>query len=133
MAAINRVTTSNTFLQWMSSTDSVIGTVNLLTDGNGSIFVANTNLEVGGYLNVASDVNVTGNLNVSGNIILDSIGFDDLTIAGSANIANTLYVAGVSTLANAEVAILSGAANTKIYSSISALQDSAIAFAIALG
>jgi len=133
MPAINRVTTSNTFLQWMASTDSVIGTVNLLTDGNGSIFVANTNLEVGGYLNVASDVNVTGNLNVSGNIILDSIGFDDLTIAGSANIAETLYVSGLSTLANANVAVLSGAANTKVYNSISAIQDSAIAFAIALG
>ena len=133
MPAINRVTTSNTFLQWMASTDSVIGTVNLLTDGNGSIFVANTNLEVGGYLNVDSDVNVTGNLNVSGNIILDSIGFDDLTIAGSANIAINLDVSGVSTLANANVALMSGAANTKIYNSISALQDSAIAFAIALG
>jgi len=181
MAAINRVTTSNTFLQWMSSTDAVIGTVNLFTDGNGSTFVANTNIEVSGDANTASlnvktranintlqantanianisfagsnitipgnvatlnvtsnvyvgqDLFVTGNVNVTGNIILDSIGFDDLTISGSANIAETLYVTGLSTLANANVAIMSGAANNKIYSSISAIQDSAIAFAIALG
>lgn len=133
MSAINRVTTSNTFLQWMASTDSAIGTINLLTDGNGSIFVANTNLEVGGYLNVATDVRITGNLTVSGNVILDEIGFDDLSIAGSANIANGLYVAGVSTLANAQVAVLSGAANTKIYTSIAAIQDAAVAYAIALG
>ena len=109
MAAINRVTTSNTFLQWMSTTDAVIGTVNLLTDGNGSIFVANTNFEVTGYLNVAN------------------------AIVGTSNIANGLYVTGLSTLENANVATMSGAANTKIYSSISAVQDSAVAFAIALG
>jgi len=207
MSAINRVTTSNTFLQWMSSTDAVVGTVNLLTDGNGSTFVANTNIEISGDANTASlnvktranintlqantanianisfagsgitipgnvatlnvtsnvyigkDLFVTGNVTVSGNVILDEIGFDDLTIAGSANIANGLYVAGVSSLANANVAIsnlvtltganvdisvtanisnanvavMSGAANTKIYNSIAALQDAAVAYAIALG
>jgi hypothetical protein len=133
MSAIDRVTTSNTFYQWMSSTDAVIGTVNLLTDGNGSTFVSNSNIDVNGYLNVASDLRVTGNVIVSGNISLDDIGFDDISIAGSANISNTLYVSGLSTLANANVAIMSGAANTKIYNSISATQDAAIAFAIALG
>ena len=133
MSAIDRVTTSNTFYQWMSSTDAVIGTVNLLTDGNGSTFVSNSNIDVNGYLNVASDLRVTGNVIVSGNISLDDIGFDDISIAGSANISNTLYVSGLSTLANANVAIISGAANTKIYNSISATQDAAIAFAIALG
>ena len=133
MAAINRVTTSNTFYQWMSSTDAVIGTVNLLTDGNGSTFVSNSNIDVNGYLNVSSDLRVTGNVIVSGNISLDDIGFDDISIAGSANISNTLYVTGTSTLANANVAILSGAANNKLYASITAVQDSAIAFAIALG
>ena len=133
MSAIDRVTTSNTFYQWMSSTDAVIGTVNLLTDGNGSTFVSNSNIDANGYLNVASDLRVTGNVIVSGNISLDDIGFDDISIAGSANISNTLYVSGLSTLANANVAIISGAANTKIYNSISATQDAAIAFAIALG
>lgn len=133
MSAIDRVTTSNTFYQWMSSTDAVIGTVNLLTDGNGSTFVSNSNIDVNGYLNVASDLRVTGNVIVSGNISLDDIGFDDISIAGSANISNTLYVSGLSTLANANVAVMSGAANTKIYNSISATQDAAIAFAIALG
>jgi hypothetical protein len=133
MSAIDRVTTSNTFYQWMSSTDAVIGTVNLLTDGNGSTFVSNSNIDVNGYLNVSSDLRVTGNVIVSGNISLDEIGFDDISIAGSANIANTLYVTGISTLANANVAILSGAANNKLYSSISAIQDAAVAYAIALG
>ena len=133
MSAIDRVTTSNTFYQWMSSTDAVIGTVNLLTDGNGSTFISNSNIDVNGYLNVASDLRVTGNVIVSGNITLDEIGFDDISIAGSANISNTLYVSGVSTLANAEVAVLSGAANTKVYNSIAAIQDAAVAYAIALG
>jgi hypothetical protein len=133
MSAIDRVTTSNTFYQWMSSTDAVIGTVNLLTDGNGSTFISNSNIDVNGYLNVASDLRVTGNIIVSGNITLDEIGFDDISIAGSANISNTLYVSGVSTLANANVAVMGGAANTKIYNSITAVQDAAVAYAIALG
>jgi hypothetical protein len=52
----------------------------------------NTNLEVVGT------ANITGDLNVSGNINLDSIGFDDLNVAGSGSFGNTLNVTGATTI-----------------------------------
>lgn len=136
MAAIPQIFTSNTFGQWVTSTQEVITKLNTFSEGgNGTTFFANTNVEI------ANNLIVRGNVTVSGNIILDEIGFDDLFVNGSATISNTLSVTGQSTLsntsvANANVAILSGAANTQIYSTISAsangIVDTALAFSIAL-
>ena len=138
--AIAYVTTANTFQQWLISTQDLITTANNLTDGGGAkIFYANTNIVVGNNLTVVGDTTITGNLTVTGNITLDSIGFDDLFVNGSADIANTLTVTGTSTLtgvatiANANVAILSGTANTAIYDSMAAIEASALAYSIALG
>ena len=157
---ISQLTTANTFQHWLTATQSLIGTANLLTNGAGSTFYANTRLEVGGTnatLNVvtsatvndligntanvitiqARNLNLTenvtstlkttssatvgtdlivhgnstitgntlisGDLVVSGNITLDAIGFDDLSVNGSATIANTLSVTGNSTFSNANV------------------------------
>ena len=52
----------------------------------------NTNLEVVGTANITGDLNVTGNIN------LDSIGFDDLNVAGSGSFGNTLNVTGATTI-----------------------------------
>jgi hypothetical protein len=138
--AIAYVTTANTFQQWLISTQDLITTANNLTDGGGAkTFYANTNLVVGNNLTVVGDTTITGNLTVTGNITLDSIGFDDLFVNGSADIANTLTVTGTSTLtgvatiANANVAILSGTANTAIYAYIASIEASALAYSIALG
>lgn len=248
---ISQLSTSNTFQQWLGATQSLIGTANLLTNGNGDSFIANTRLVVGGEganvslnvetgatinvttgnvanitnvttrnltvtanietLNVTTDLyvgdelivygnanivgdltvsgnltldalgfddlavsgsgsfgnnltvtgqttlsniaitgnvatlNVTsqanfadnvqihGDLTVSGNITLDEIGFDDLQVSGSANIGNNLIVHGVSSLANANVAILSGSANTLIFTAIEEAKAEAVAFSVALG
>ena len=74
---INQLATSNTFLQWLTATQSIISTTNALREGgSGETFVANTNIEI------ANNVTIGGNLTVSGNITLDAIGFDDLIVAG---------------------------------------------------
>jgi hypothetical protein len=55
--AINQITTSNTFGQWVTTTQSIIALANTLTDGNGATFTANTILSVSGtgsFLNVAN-------------------------------------------------------------------------------
>lgn len=138
--AIAYVTTANTFQQWLISSQDLITTANNLTDGGGAkTFYANTNVVVGNNLTVVGNTTITGDLTVTGNITLDVLGFDDLHVNGSANIANTLTVAGISTftgvatMANANVAILSGTSNTAIYNSILAVEASALAFSIALG
>jgi hypothetical protein len=138
--AIAYVTTANTFQQWLISTQDLITTANNLTDGGGAkTFYANTNLVVGNNLTVVGNTTITGDLTVTGNITLDAIGFDDLHVNGSADIANTLTVTGtsiltgVATIANANVAILSGTANTAIYAYIASIEASALAYSIALG
>ena len=158
---LTQLTTANTFQHWLTATQSLIGTANLLTNGAGSTFYANTRLEIGGSatstlnvvtsatindligttanvvtvqvrnLNITENVTsalrttssatvgtdltvhgnstiagntvISGDLTVSGNIILDAIGFDDLSVNGSATIANTLSVTGNSTFSNANV------------------------------
>jgi len=162
---ITQLTTANTFQHWLTATQSLIGNANLLNNGAGSTFYANTRLEIGGTnatLNVvtsatindligttsntttsntvslqarnlnltenvtstlkttgaafvgtdltvygnstiAGNTTISGDLTVSGNIILDAIGFDDLSVNGSATIANTLSVTGNSTFSNANV------------------------------
>jgi len=97
-ANINQLTTANTFQQWLVATQDLIGIANNLTNGVGGTFYANTNMVVG------------GDLTVTGNITLDSIGFNDMNVAGN------LYVGGL---------ITGPGANS--------ISDQAIAFAIALG
>jgi plastocyanin len=129
---ITQVTTSNTFLQWLTATQSVIGTLNSLQEGGGgSTFTANTNIEI------ANNVTIGGNLTVSGNITLDAIGFDDLIVSGGATIGTTLDVTGNTTLGNAtinygnlptaNIVLLTGSANTAIYANISLAQSLAAA------
>jgi|688.fasta_scaffold425544_2 cytoskeletal protein CcmA (bactofilin family) len=152
---INQLSTANTFQHWLNATELLIATANLLTNGNGEAFYANTRLIVGGSssnvsLNVqtsatindlvgntsnvvtgtfrnltvtqnVASLNVTGSsyfgqdvvvygnqqikgdLEVSGNLSLDSLGFDDLSVAGSGSFGNTLTVTGQTTLSNVTV------------------------------
>ena len=112
--AINQLTTANTFQQWLVATQSLIGVANNLTDGVGGTFYANTNMVVG------------GDLTVTGNITLDSIGFNDMNVAGN------LVVGGT-----ANITTFVGTANTNIYNAIAnastATAADSLAFAIALG
>jgi hypothetical protein len=52
---INQISTANTFEHWLIATQGLITTANLLTNGNGSTFYANTKLQIGG---VGSSLNV---------------------------------------------------------------------------
>lgn len=93
---ITNLTTSNTFLHWLTATQSAISILNKLTEGGvDDVFVANTNIEI------SNNVTITGNLTVGGNITLDAVGFDDLIVSGSAAIGTTLNVTGNTTLGTA--------------------------------
>lgn len=96
MANIVQLSTSNTFGQWVTTTQEVVSKLNDLTDGgNSTVFFANTNFSV------SNDVTIGGDLTVTGNIILDDIGFDDLFVNGNVFVGNTLSVTGNTTLSNA--------------------------------
>ena len=136
-----------------------IGFDDLLVSGSGSFgntltVIGNTSLTnvtvsnnltvlagavVSGNATFSQNVLITGDLTVSGNITLDEIGFDDLRVAGSANIANNLSVTGTTQLigatsiASANIVTLVGTANTNIYAAIAAADASALAYSIALG
>ena len=95
---INQLTTSNTFLQWLTASQSLISGLNSLREGGGGqTFTANTNIDI------ANNVTIGGNLTVSGNITLDAIGFDDLIVSGGATIGTTLDVSGNTTLTNTTI------------------------------
>lgn len=89
-------------------------------------------INVSSNVYVGQDLFVYGNVTVSGNLTLDEIGFDDLDVAGSANIRQTL-TANVANITSANITTLTGAANTAIYSLIGGADAQALAFAIALG
>lgn len=121
------------------NTVTVIGNTSLsnVTVSNTLTVLAGAN--VSGNTTFGQNVLITGDLTVSGNIILDEIGFDDLQVAGSANIANNLSVTGTTqligatTITNANITTLVGTANSNIYAAIASAEGSSLAFAIALG
>jgi hypothetical protein len=69
---ISQLTTANTFQHWLIATQSLIGTANTLTNGNGNTFFANTRLEVGGTnatLNVVTSATVNDLIGNTANVI----------------------------------------------------------------
>jgi hypothetical protein len=119
--AINQLTTANTFEQWLISTQQLIATANLLTDGGGNTFVANTILEIDGSaaqlnvrtsadindlyantatfnvatantLNVANSVTVGEDLSVTGNSVVNVITANSVTISENLEVTgNALF------------------------------------------
>lgn len=117
---ITNLTTSNTFLQWLTGTQSVISSLNSLREGGvANTYVVNTSIEI------------AGDLVVSGNLTLDAIGYDDLNVAGNTQIDGTLTVGGNTSLSNvyvtygnfetSNVTLMVGAANTAVYANITAV------------
>ena len=93
MSIISQLNTANTFSQWLTGTQDLIGKVNELVEGGSNFtFYSNTNLSV------ANNLTIGGDLTVTGNIVLDSISFDDINSNGSASFANNLTVLGTSNL-----------------------------------
>ena len=116
MSIISQLNTANTFSQWLTGTQDLIGKVNELVEGGSNFtFYSNTNLSV------ANNLTIGGDLTVSGNIVLDSISFDDINSNGSASFANNLSVTGNTTLTNLAV---SGSANISTLTSASGLLTS---------
>lgn len=117
---ITNLTTSNTFLQWLTASQSVISSLNALREGGvANTYVVNTSIEI------------AGDLVVSGNLTLDAIGYDDLNVAGNTQIDGTLTVGGNTSLSNvyvtygnfetSNVTLMVGAANTAVYANITAV------------
>jgi cytoskeletal protein CcmA (bactofilin family) len=106
---ISQLTTANTFQHWLTATQSLIGTANTLTNGNGNTFYANTRLEVGGTgasLNVVTSAFIndlyantinTGSLIVRSNIAQVNV-TDTLKVGNDAIIYDTLTVYGIATM-----------------------------------
>lgn len=101
-------------------------TVNTISILGGSVNGNLSSVNVTSNLYVGRDTFIYGNLTISGNVTLDSLGFDDLSVAGSVNSTNL-------NTSTANITILTGTSNTAIYSNITSAIDSSIAFAIALG
>jgi hypothetical protein len=101
-------------------------TVNTISILGGSVTGNLETVNVTSNLYVGKDAFIHGNLTISGNVTLDSLGFDDLSVAGSVNSTNL-------NTSTANITLLTGTSNTAIYNTITAAIDSSIAFAIALG
>lgn len=122
---INQLSTANTFQHWLNATESLIATANLLTNGNGSTFYANTRLEVGGTgatlnVNTSAFINVlyanTITSNISGNIVAQNvtasfIQFGDGTKQYTAN-ADGAFAQAAFDKANTDVTNISTTAGT---------------------
>lgn len=68
---INQITTANTFQQWLVATQDLIGVANNLTNGIGGTFYANTNMVIGGDLEVTG--NLVGDLTVANLVVNGTI------------------------------------------------------------
>ena len=94
---ISQLTTANTFQHWLTATQSLIGTANLLTNGAGSTFYANTRLEVGGTnatLNVTTGATINAITGNTANIISVQARNLNLTenVTSDLKLTNDLYV-----------------------------------------
>jgi len=129
---------SGTFGNTLSVTGITTLSNLIVTSNISTINVTNT-LDVGADANVFGNVYIAGDLTIGGNVTLDSVGFDDLNVAGSGNFANTLSVTGNTTLSNATISdtltlnVLTGNANTTIFTAITEAEARCLAYSIALG
>ena len=89
--SIQQIALSNTFQQWILATHQSSVKLNDLTLGTHGVEYSNTNISVG------ENVTVNGNVNIAGVLILDEIGFDDLTVQGNLLVNQSI------TASNAEV------------------------------
>ena len=86
---INQLSTANTFQHWLNATETLISTTNLLTNGNGSSFYANTRLIVGGSAaNVSLNVETGATINVIGSNTVNTINIDAREVLVTGNITS---------------------------------------------
>ena len=90
---LTQLTTANTFQHWLTATQSLIGTANLLTNGAGSTFYANTRLEIGGAnatLNVVTSATINDLIGTTANVVTVQVRNLNLT----ENVTSTLKTTG---------------------------------------
>jgi cytoskeletal protein CcmA (bactofilin family) len=81
---INRLTTGNTFQQWVLTTQRISTDLNRIVDGTIANVYSNTNIDVD------NNLHVNGNVLVTGTFILDEIDFDDLRVEGNLSVNNAI-------------------------------------------
>ena len=94
---INQLSTANTFQHWLNATELLIATANLLTNGNGEAFYANTRLIVGGSssnvsLNVQTSATINDLVGNTSNVVTGT--FRNLTVTqnvASLNVTSSAY------------------------------------------
>lgn len=87
--AFQPLSTSNTFTHWITETQRSVSVLNQITDGGGGFtYYSNTNISVG------DDLTIGGNLTVRGFLVLDDIGYNDLTVAGNVNVVQSITTFG---------------------------------------
>ena len=96
---ITQITTANTFQHWLTATQSLIGTANLLTNGAGSTFFANTRLEVGGSatstLNVVTSATINDLIGNTSNITTsNTVSLQARNLNLTENVTSTLKTTG---------------------------------------
>lgn len=90
---INQLSTANTFQHWLQATESLIGTTNLLTNGNGETFFANTVLRIGGSAaNVSLNVETGATINVIGSNTVNTINIVTREVLVTGNITSKTSV-----------------------------------------
>lgn len=90
---INQLSTANTFQHWLLATESLIGTTNLLTNGNGETFFANTTLRIGGSsANVSLNVETGATINVITGNTVNTINIDAREVLVTGNITSKTSV-----------------------------------------
>jgi hypothetical protein len=89
------------------SSSNVSIPLDLIIGRNANLIGNVASVNVTNRLFVGGDSFIYGNLTISGNVTLDSVGFDDLDVKGSANIANSLNVTGTSFFSNISTANVS--------------------------
>ena len=123
--AIKQLTTSNTFQQWLITTQDLIATANTLTDGNGATFIANTILDISGAgsrLNVRNSGSINTLYANTANITTGNV----ITLSFSTATGNTITVFNANVTNAANIGVITGGGAQQII-------DQAVAFSIALG
>ena len=123
--AIKQLTTSNTFQQWLITTQDLIATANTLTDGNGASFIANTILDISGAgsrLNVRNSGSINTLYANTANITTGNV----ITLSFSTATGNTITVFNANVTNAANIGVITGGGAQQII-------DQAVAFSIALG
>lgn len=117
--AINQISTANTFGQLVTTTSALVAVANLLTDG--PVLVGNTQLQLtapGTSLIVNNNVSVlnvlTANvLNITSNLVTSNLrvtGPGVSLVVGNTGSFSNIIVANTSTLATANITLITGTA-----------------------